>query len=105
MNLDQYTVIVRQVGLHYVALCLELNVASQGDSPTQVRQNIADAIREYLAYMEKIDATDEIQPVPFDLLREFLPVIMGKSELSAQYIRLILRQPGFTGAEIDKIFE
>lgn len=72
MNLDQYTVIVRQAGLHYVALCLELNVASQGDSPTQVRQNIADAIREYLAYMEEIDATDEIQPVPFDLLREFL---------------------------------
>jgi predicted RNA binding protein YcfA (HicA-like mRNA interferase family) len=33
------------------------------------------------------------------------PVIMGKSELSAQYIRLVLRQLGFTSTEIDKIFE
>jgi predicted RNase H-like HicB family nuclease len=72
MKMEQYTVIVRQDGPHYVALCLELNVASQGSSLKEARQNIAEAIREYLSYMHDIGATDEIQPVPFDLLREFL---------------------------------
>jgi predicted RNA binding protein YcfA (HicA-like mRNA interferase family) len=33
------------------------------------------------------------------------PVLMGKSELSPQYIRLVLRQLGFTKAEIETLFE
>ena len=72
MNSDRYTIMVRQDGVHYVALCLELNVASQGDSLEKVRENISEAIKEYLSYLEEIKVTDEIQPVPFELLREFL---------------------------------
>lgn len=72
MNTDKYTIIARQDGPYYVALCLELNVASQGDSLEEAKENISEAINEYLSYMEEIEAADEIQPVSFDLLREFL---------------------------------
>jgi predicted RNA binding protein YcfA (HicA-like mRNA interferase family) len=33
------------------------------------------------------------------------PVLMGKRELSPQYIRLVLRQLGFTRADIQEIFK
>jgi len=32
------------------------------------------------------------------------PVVMGKRELSPRYIRLVLGQLGFTGAEIQEMF-
>jgi len=67
-----YTILFRQDGRFYVALCLELNVASQGESLEETRQNIGDAIREYLACMEEDGLLHEINPVSFDLLREFL---------------------------------
>lgn len=82
MNIDKYTIIVRKDGPHYVALCLEINVASQGDSPEEVRKNMSDAINEYLSYLQEIEATDEVHPVPFDLFREFL--LEGMSETHRQ---------------------
>lgn len=33
------------------------------------------------------------------------PVLMGKRELSPRYIRLVLRQLGFTKTEIQKMFK
>ena len=67
-----YTVILRQDNGHFVALCLELNVASQGESPDEARRNISDAIVEYLDFMRESAIEDQIEPVPFDVLREFL---------------------------------
>lgn len=32
------------------------------------------------------------------------PVIMAKSDLSSKYVKLVLRQLGFTDAEIDLLF-
>jgi hypothetical protein len=32
------------------------------------------------------------------------PVIMTKSDLSSKYVKLVLRQLGFTDAEIDLLF-
>lgn len=69
---NRYTVIVRKNGRFYVALCLELNVASQGESLDEARRNIVDAIQEYLSYMEENDLLGEIQPVSFEVLRDFL---------------------------------
>ena len=48
---DKYTVLFRRDGRFYVALCLELNVASQGESPDEARRNIAEAIEEYSSYV------------------------------------------------------
>jgi len=69
---DKYTVVFRRDGKFYVALCLELNVASQGESLEEAKENIADAIHEYLSYMQENNLLGEIQPVPFEILREFL---------------------------------
>lgn len=67
-----YTAIVKQSGSHFVALCLELNVAAQGETLLEARAQLRDAITEYLAYMEEIDRLDEIRPVSVQDLREFL---------------------------------
>ena len=77
---DKYTVVFRRDGKFYVALCIELNVSSQGESLEEARENIADAIHEYLSYMQDNDLLDEIQPVPFEILREFLLEGLGDTE-------------------------
>lgn len=77
---DKYTVIFRRDGRFYVALCLELNVSSQGESLEEAKENIAGAIQEYLSYMQDNDLLDEIQPVPFGVLREFLLEGLGDEE-------------------------
>ncbi len=69
---NKYTVLFRRDGKFYVALCLELNVASQGESLDEAKRNIADAIKEYSSYVRDEGLAHEVQPVPFDLLREFL---------------------------------
>lgn len=77
---DRYTVVFRRDGKFYVALCLELNVSSQGESLEEAKENIADAIHEYMSYMQDNDLLDEIQPVPFEILREFLLEGLGDTE-------------------------
>lgn len=77
---DRYTVVFRRDGKFYVALCLELNVSSQGESLEEAKENIADAIQEYLSYMQDNDLLDEIHPVPFGVLREFLLEGLGDTE-------------------------
>ena len=75
-----YTVILRQDEGHFVALCLELNIASQGDSVDEARRNINDAIVEYLDYMRESGAENEIEPVPFEVLKEFLLEGLGDDQ-------------------------
>lgn len=74
---DRYTVVFRRDGKFYVALCLELNVLSQGESLEEAKENIADAIREYLSYMQENNLLGEIQPVPFEVLDDFISVGSG----------------------------
>ncbi|MBC8232607.1 type II toxin-antitoxin system HicB family antitoxin [bacterium] len=68
----QYTGIIKKDGIFYVALCLELNVASQGKSIAEAKQMFEEACNEYLSYMRDEGLEAEIQPVSSDLLREFL---------------------------------
>jgi predicted RNase H-like HicB family nuclease len=77
---DRYTVVFRRDGKFYVALCLELNVSSQGESSKEAKENIADAIGEYLSYMQENHLLGEIHPVPFEVLREFLLEGLGGAE-------------------------
>lgn len=70
--MERYTVLFRKDGKFYVALCLELNVASQGETLEEAKQNIKEAINEYISYMRENDLLDEIQPAPFEVLRAFL---------------------------------
>jgi len=75
-----YTIIVRQDNGQFVALCLELNVASQGESQAEARRNIDEAIVEYLDYMRETGSESDIEPVPFEVLREFLLEGVGESQ-------------------------
>ncbi|MGQ9627440.1 MAG: type II toxin-antitoxin system HicB family antitoxin [Anaerolineae bacterium] len=70
--MERYTVLFKKDGKFYVALCLELNVASQGETLAEAKQNIKEAINEYISYMRENDLLDEIQPTPFEVLRAFL---------------------------------
>jgi predicted RNase H-like HicB family nuclease len=68
---SHYTIVVRREGPNYVALCVELNLLSQGKSLDQVKRNIVEAIREYLT-LEERGLVRQAQPIPLDLLREFM---------------------------------
>ena len=68
----QLTGIIKKSGDHYVALCLELNVSSQGESIEAARRMLQEACAEYLSYLKEERLEEEIQPVPLEVLREFL---------------------------------
>jgi len=81
--MNKYTVVVHRVGLHYVAVCLELNVVRQGATFEKVRRNIVEAIKERLASMRDRGLPDELRPIPPDLLREFLPDDVYESQAAS----------------------
>jgi len=66
----QLTGIIKKVGNYYVALCLELNVSSQGESIEEAKRMLQEACEEYVSYMEEKNL--EIRSVPLEILREFL---------------------------------
>ena len=68
----QLTGIIKKVGNFYVALCLELNVSSQGESIEEARRMLQEACEEYLTYIKEKKLKDEIRPAPLEELREFL---------------------------------
>ena len=68
----QLTGIIKKSGNYYVALCLEINVSSQGESIEEARKMLQEACDEYISYMKDVGREDEIKSVPVDILREFL---------------------------------
>jgi len=70
--MKKLTGLIKKAGEHYVALCLELNVASQGESIQEARKMLQDAVNEYLSYIKENHLKKEVKAVPFETLREFL---------------------------------
>lgn len=68
----QLTGIIKKSGDYYVALCIEINVSSQGESIEEARKMLQEACDEYLSFMKDEGLVDEIKSVPVDILREFL---------------------------------
>ena len=68
----QLTGIIKKAGKYYVALCLELNVSSQGESIEEARKMLQEACEEYLSYIKEEKLEDETRPAPLEVLREFL---------------------------------
>ena len=66
------TGIIKKSGNHYVALCLEINVSSQGESIEEARKMLQEACNEYISYMKDEGLLNEIEPVSLESLREFL---------------------------------
>ena len=68
----QLTGIIKKVGDYYVALCLELNVSSQGESIEEAKRMLQEACEEYVSYMKEKNLVGDIRSVPLEILREFL---------------------------------
>jgi len=68
----QLTGIIKKAGDYYVALCLELNVSSQGESIEEARGMLQEACEEFLSYIKEEKLEEEIRPAPLEVLREFL---------------------------------
>ena len=68
----QLTGIIKKAGNYYVALCLELNVSSQGESIEDARRMLQEACEEYVSYVKENNLVGEIRSVPLEILREFL---------------------------------
>jgi len=68
----QLTGIIKKVGNYYVALCLELNVSSQGESIEEAKRMLQEACEEYVSYMKENNLVGDIRSVPLEILREFL---------------------------------
>ena len=68
----QSTGIIKKVGNYYVALCLELNVSSQGESIEEAKRMLQEACEEYVSYMKEKNLVGDIRSVPLEILREFL---------------------------------
>lgn len=66
------TGVIKKTGEHYVALCLELNVTSQGESLEEAKKMLQEACEEYLSYMKEKGLEEQIKSVPLSLLHEFL---------------------------------
>ena len=69
----ELTGIIKKEGRQYSALCLELDVASCGDTQEEAMKVLKDAVETYVQYMVEEGREDEIyRPVPLEALREFL---------------------------------
>ena len=66
------TGLIKKSGSHYIALCLEVNVSSQGESIEEAKRMLQEACNEYLSYMQERNLMEEIKPTPPEVLREFL---------------------------------
>jgi len=70
------TALVKKGRKDYVALCLELDVASSGSTIREAIENLKDAVREFLEYVHEEGLEQEmlVRPVSMEALREFLEI-------------------------------
>lgn len=66
----KYTILIKKFNGHFVALCLELNVAAQGESLLEAREELKKAIQEYSSFSKKTKI--QTAPLNIETLRDFL---------------------------------
>jgi len=81
----QLTGLIKKSGNHYVALCLELNVSSQGETLEEAKSMLQDACNEYLSYMKEKGLEDQIKPVSTETLHEFLVEDVELIKISSEW--------------------
>ena len=79
------TGIIKKHGKFYVGLCIELNVASQGDTLEQARLNLLDACNEYLAYLLENGLEKTARPADVKILKEFMLKDIDEVRLSRDW--------------------
>ena len=71
---QQLTAIIEREGPGYVALCPELDIASQGDSVEQARQNLQEAVE---LFLETADPTEVQRRLHSEVFITRLEVAIG----------------------------
>ncbi len=89
------TAIVHKEGDQWVALCLELDISSYGNTEEEAFASLDDLIHQYVNYMRSLGKPwDEMKrPVPVEAIREFL---VGDPESSEIYHRNQIVEETFT---------
>ena len=71
--MQSVTCLVKKEGSQYVSLCVELDVASCGETKKKAIEGLKNAIEAYIEYMSSQKRDKEIyRPVPMAELRNFL---------------------------------
>ncbi len=65
MSLRLFTAIIEREGDWYVALCPELDIASQGQSVEESRNNLVEAIELFLETASPSEIKDRLRPEVF----------------------------------------
>jgi predicted RNase H-like HicB family nuclease len=76
------TGIIKKHGKFYVGLCMELNVASQGETLEQARNNLIDACNEYLAFLRENHLEKTMRPADMKILKTFMLTDIDEVRLS-----------------------
>ena len=64
-HLQQFTAIIEREGAGYVALCPELDIASQGDTVEEARSNLVEAIELFLETAEPSEVENRLRSEVF----------------------------------------
>ncbi len=74
MQLQRFTAVIEREGDGYVALCPELDIASQGDSVEEAKANLTEAIE---LFFETADNTEIQNRLHLDVFVTQLEVAIG----------------------------
>ena len=68
---QEYTIIIRKTEHSYIALCMEMNICSMGETLKETKQNLKDAIA---LYLEDVESNPEtiLEPISIHEFIEFL---------------------------------
>ena len=71
--MQTFTCLVKKDGNQYASLCVEIDIASCGNTKKEAIEGLKNAIEAYLEYMISEGRENEIyRPVPMNELRDFL---------------------------------
>jgi predicted RNase H-like HicB family nuclease len=73
-QMRQFTVIIEREADGYVSLCPELDIASQGDSVEQARENLAEALT---LFFETADPSEIVNRLRSEIFVTSLEVAVG----------------------------
>ena len=89
--MQSFTCLIKKEGSQYASLCVELDIASCGNTKKEAIEGLKNAIEAYLEFMISEDREHEIyRPVPMDELRDFLFPETDKYEQPLKAISLEL---------------
>lgn len=64
-RIQQFTAIIEREGDGYVALCPEIDIASQGDTIEEARDNLAEAIELFFETADDSEIVNRVHPEVF----------------------------------------